>query len=260
MMPRMWASEHLDSIDSTQREALRRLEAYALSNGSTSGSAPFVLWTTCQTQGIGSHGRRWTDSGSGLALSLAWPESLIDDPVPAWPIRCSLMVVDCLVRRYPQLADRVGVKWPNDIMAGRAKLGGVLVSRHRVAGQWWLIAGIGLNLAWQTSAALDRPVTDLESLDVAHVDPAALVADLVMAMHAQVTTPWTATELMQRFSCADIFADVGVSVTHPMDGRLVAQGKSRGISEVGALRLQTAEQLLEVQIGELSLRESEATL
>lgn len=256
----MWASEHLDSIDSTQREALRRVEAYAVSNGATHGSAPFALWTTSQTQGIGSHGRRWTDAGRGLACSIAWPESLMDQPVPAWPIRCSLIVVNCLVQRYPQLADRVGVKWPNDIMAGRAKLGGVLISRHRVAGQWWLIAGIGLNLAWQTPAALDRPVTDLESLEVAHVDPAALVADLMMAMRAQVTTPWTSIELMQRFSQADIFADVGVSVTHPMDGRLVAQGKSRGISEFGALRLQTAEQLLEVQIGELSLRESEAAL
>lgn len=256
----MWASEHLDSIDSTQREALRRLEAYAVSKGSTVGCAPFVLWTTCQTQGIGSHGRQWTDSGSGLAASIAWPESLMDHLVTAWPIRCSLMVMDCLVRRYPQLADRVGVKWPNDIMAGRAKLGGVLISRHRVAGHWWLIAGIGLNLAWQTPAALDRPVTDLESLAVANVDPQALVSDLMMAIHAQVVTPWTAAELMQRFSCADIFADVGVSVTHPLDGRLVAHGKSRGISELGALRLQTAEQLLEVQIGELSLRESEATL
>ncbi len=256
----MWASEHLDSIDSTQREALRRLEAYAVSKGSTVGCAPFVLWTTCQTQGIGSHGRQWTDSGSGLAVSIAWPESLMDHLVTAWPIRCSLMVMDCLVRRYPQLADRVGVKWPNDIMAGRAKLGGVLISRHRVAGHWWLIAGIGLNLAWQTPAALDRPVTDLESLAVANVDPEALVSDLMMAIHAQVVTPWTAAELMQRFSCADIFADVGVSVTHPLDGRLVAHGKSRGISELGALRLQTAEQLLEVQIGELSLRESEATL
>ncbi len=256
----MWASEHLDSIDSTQREALRRLEAYAASNGSTHGCAPFALWTTCQTQGIGSHGRQWTDSGSGLASSTAWPESLMDHPVPAWPIRCSLMVVDCLARRYPQLTDRVGVKWPNDIMAGRAKLGGVLISRHRVAGQWWLIAGIGLNLAWQTPAALDRPVTDLESLSVANVDPSVLVGDLIAAIHAQVATPWTAAELMQRFSRADIYADVGVSVTHPMDGRLVAQGKSQGISEVGALRLQTAEQLLEVQIGELSLRESEAML
>ena len=257
MMPRMWPSEHLDSIDSTQREALRRVEAYALSHGSTIDCAPFVLWTTRQTQGIGSHGRQWTDSGSGLACSIAWPESLMGQAVSAWPIRCSLVVVDCLLHRYPQLADRVGLKWPNDIMAGRAKLGGVLISRHRIAGQWWLIAGIGLNLAWQTPATLDRPVTDLESLAVDPVDPRVLVSDLMMAMQTQILTPWPAEELMQRFSRADIFADVGVSVTHPMDGRLVAQGKSQGISALGALRLQTAEQLLEVQIGELSLRESE---
>ncbi len=253
----MWASEHLDSIDSTQREALRRIEAMGPAQQRLPERAPLVLWTTRQTQGIGSHGRQWTDSGHGLACSLAWPESLMPGPVSAWPIRISLLVVEALVRRYPQLANRLGVKWPNDIMAGRAKLGGVLVSRHRVAGQWWLIAGFGLNLAWQTPLSLDRPVSDLVSLGIQGAEPKSLVSELAIAIEHQVMTPWSADELMQRFRDADIFAGVGVSVIHPVDGHLVAQGKSDGISAMGALRLQTSQETLEVQIGELSLREYE---
>jgi BirA family biotin operon repressor/biotin-[acetyl-CoA-carboxylase] ligase len=255
----MWPSEHLDSTDSTQREALRRIEAVARVDQRSSGERPFVLWTTRQTQGIGSHGRQWADSGHGLACSIAWPESLMPGSLSAWPIRISLLVVEALVRRYPQLVNRLGVKWPNDIMAGRAKLGGVLVSRHRVAGQWWLIAGIGLNLGWQVPPSLDRPVSDLVSLGIQDAAPEVLVSDLVAALHGQVMTPWPADELMQRFRHADIFAGMGVSVIHPMDGSLVAQGKSEGISEMGALRLQTAQEILEVQIGELSLRELEVS-
>lgn len=257
MMPRMWASEHLDSIDSTQREALRRIEAMDAGQPQRSGVGPLVLWTTRQTQGIGSHGRQWTDSGHGLACSIAWPESLMPGPVSAWPVRISLLVVEVLVRRYPPLANRLGVKWPNDIMAGRAKLGGVLVSRHRVAGQWWLIAGFGLNLAWQTPPSLDRPVSDLVSLGIQGAEPKGLVSALAVAIENQVMTPWSADELMRRFRDADIFAGVGVAVIHPMDGRLVAQGKSDGISAMGALRLQNSQETLEVQIGELSLREYE---
>ncbi len=258
MMPRMWASEHLDSIDSTQREALRRIEAMASGCPQLPEGAPFVLWTTCQTQGIGSHGRQWADSGHGLACSLAWPESLMPEPLAAWPIRISLLVVEALVKRYPQLANQLGVKWPNDIMAGRAKLGGVLVSRHRVAGQWWLIAGFGLNLAWQTPSSLDRPVSDLVSLGIQGAAPEVLVSDVAAAIQDQVIRPWPADELMQRFRDADIFAGIGVTVIHPVDGRLVAQGTSKGISAMGALRLQTSRETLEVQIGELSLREHEA--
>lgn len=176
----------------------------------------------------------------------------------AWPIRISLLVVDRLKQRYPVLGQRLGVKWPNDIMAGRAKLGGVLVSRHRIAGQWWLVAGVGMNLGWQTPPSLDRPVTDLVSLGISNPAAELLVADLAEAIRDQLISPWSAEDLMQRFSQADIFAGLGVSVIHPIDGRLVAQGISHGISEMGALLLQTTQEQLEVQIGELSLRESEA--
>jgi biotin-(acetyl-CoA carboxylase) ligase len=83
------------------------------------------------------------------------------------------------------------------------------------------------------------------------------VSALAVAIENQVMTPWSADELMRRFRDADIFAGVGVAVIHPMDGRLVAQGKSDGISAMGALRLQNSQETLEVQIGELSLREYE---
>jgi BirA family biotin operon repressor/biotin-[acetyl-CoA-carboxylase] ligase len=254
----MWPSEHLDSVDSTQREALRRIAAMGALDRMALDRAPFILWTTRQTQGIGSHGRQWTDSGHGLACSTAWPEALMPASFGAWPIRISLLVVDRLARRYPALGQRLGVKWPNDIMAGRAKLGGVLVSRHRIGGQWWLVAGVGINLGWQTPLSLDRPVTDLVSLGIPNPAAELLVADLAEAIRDQLISPWSAEDLMQRFSQADIFAGIGVSVIHPIDGRLVAQGISHGISEMGALLLQTTQEQLEVQIGELSLRESEA--
>lgn len=256
----MWPSEHLDSVDSTQREALRRIEAMGALDPRALDRTPFVLWTTRQTQGIGSHGRQWTDSGHGLACSMAWPEALMPAPFGAWPIRISLLVVDRLARRYPALRQRLGVKWPNDIMAGRAKLGGVLVSRHRISGHWWLVAGVGLNLGWQAPPSFDRPVSDLVSLGVSDPAPELLAGDLAEAIRDQLMRPWSAEELIQRFCQADIFAGLGVSVIHPMDGRLVAQGISHGISEMGALLLQTAQEQLEVQIGELSLRESEAVL
>ena len=44
--------------------------------------------------------------------------------------------------------ERVGLKWPNDILLGGGKLGGILVElRSSDAGGIGLVAGVGLNLA-----------------------------------------------------------------------------------------------------------------
>ena len=249
----MWRCERLLTIDSTQREALRRL-------GDTPKQAEgFGLWTTHQTAGIASHGRTWRDSpeGGGLAVSFAWPEAETSPQQAAWPVRTSLMVLETLESRFAALIGRLGLKWPNDVMVDNSKLAGVLVSRHRLQERWWLVAGIGLNLGWNRDPELDRPVTGLRNLGLDGIDPADLVQALAVGMAALTEEDCQISQWWQRYARVDRWQGEMVSVVHPASGNTIAQGVHCGISAQGQLRLSQQGALIEVGYGEVSLRKVE---
>lgn len=249
-MPRMWLCEHLETIDSTQREALRRIAQI-----NPDSQAPFALWTTRQTQGVGSHGRPWQDSpGGGLAISIAWPEEQKISTSFAWPARLSLLVLLALERCYPVLRNRLGLKWPNDILNGDAKLAGVLVSRHQVHGRWWLIAGFGVNLWWDQWPTLDRAVTDLRTLGVGAADPQQLVQAVCADMERLWNQQYLAKYCEQEFARRDVLAGKMVNVVHPQDGGVLHQGENAGVTSAGELLLRCGARIITVSIGELSLR------
>lgn len=257
MMPRMLIFERLDTTDSTQREVLRRLTANAQAHQETPAVNPFGLWTTRQTQGMASHGRRWQDSpDGGLAISIAWPEQAAQPPNGAWPIRWSLMAVAALEASYPILVGRLGVKWPNDVIAEQSKLAGVLVTRHFAAGRWWWVAGVGINLAWRVAPEMGRPITDLRTLGVMNPDPETIVAALGrLANTVLPDAPVDSDDQWrQEYGRRDVAANKVVSVVHPVSGETLMSGINRGIRSTGELVLETHEGQKIVAIGELSLR------
>jgi len=113
-------------VDSTQDEA-RRL---ALPVGS-------MLAALRQTRGRGRLGRSWHDTGqSGVALTAVLPT----DDAARLSIRCAVaaaLAVESMIDR------EVGIKWPNDLILGGRKIGGILVELcdERALG------GIGINVS-----------------------------------------------------------------------------------------------------------------
>lgn len=262
MMPTMWTCEYLETVDSTQREAFRRLQSGGDADDGPAANArrPFAIWTLRQTDGMGRHGRRWQDSPrGGLAMTLVWPqddESSRDGS--SLPARLSLAVLHVLERRYAVLAHRLGLKWPNDIVAQDAKLAGVLVARHVVRSQCWWVAGIGINLAWDRPPLLDRPVTDLRALGVADADPEELVREVC----ADVDRLWRgdlfAEHWEDEFMKRDTYAGCAVVVVDPMTGSVLHQGLHQGICPTGELLLAGPQSVQRIGVGELSLRRASA--
>ena len=255
MMPTMWRCKHIATIDSTQREVLRRITAECREAASGTNQTPLALWTLQQTRGQGSHGRRWQDSrDGGLALSMGWPSP---DRASSWwalPARISLLVLRVLERLYPEIQAQLGLKWPNDIVAGDAKLAGVLVSRHAIGSVDWWIVGVGINLSWQDPSAVDRPVADLKRLGVRVSDPAALVHALCQDLHDLWTDDHPDQGWEQEFMRRDVLVDCRVSVVHPLTGAVLQRGWHRGVNDQGQLLLECENQTMTITIGELSLR------
>jgi BirA family biotin operon repressor/biotin-[acetyl-CoA-carboxylase] ligase len=94
-----------------------------------------------QTAGRGSRGRGWHSPRGGLWLSMLLRPARTG--VELLSLRAGLAIAQSLDRLGPG----IGLKWPNDLMWGERKLGGVLCeARWAAAAVCWVSVGVGLNV------------------------------------------------------------------------------------------------------------------
>ncbi len=128
-------------------------------------SDPQALLAEFQTAGRGRRGRQWlTPFGSQLALSLAWSFDAMPRQLTTLPL--AVGVICARVIRGCGIAD-VGLKWPNDILVGGRKLGGILLEHRGESGSACrVILGVGINVSLQAeqATAVDQPWASLNQL------------------------------------------------------------------------------------------------
>ena len=148
--------------DSTQDWARRWLAQQTHREQILAGEG-LLVHTSRQTHGRGQHGRSWLAAGESLALSMVMAEPTPAPSPGAWPLLAMASTLRALQSWLPaERAAALQLKWPNDLLLGAAKAGGVLVERLPVAlGQGApavLIVGIGLN--GRQAPALVHPAAD----------------------------------------------------------------------------------------------------
>jgi BirA family transcriptional regulator, biotin operon repressor / biotin---[acetyl-CoA-carboxylase] ligase len=89
-----------------------------------------------QTAGQGRHGHSWhSEPGAGIYCSI------VCDPAPALTLAIGLATVEAIAQVTGLVCD---LRWPNDVMLGEKKAGGILVQLTAAGGP--AIAGIGINV------------------------------------------------------------------------------------------------------------------
>lgn len=213
-----------------------------------------------QTGGRGRRGRRWlSPPGQGLCLSISWCFESAPRDLPA----LSLVVGVAVVRGLAELGVAgVRLKWPNDLMAGGGKVGGILVEvSGESGGPLRVVIGIGLNVrpVPGIAAALRQEGGDAvavaldELLPGMLLDRNTLVAALLNALHASLGTfidvGWR--DFLPAWRQCDCLAGRPIVVTR---GSQILQGIARGIADDGALLVEVEGRLLSVVAGDVTLR------
>ena len=147
----------VDVIDSTNSLLMQR--AIQSSEGAQCVAAEL------QTHGRGRRGRTWHGAlGGSLTFSLLWRFSLGAAQLSG----LSLAIGVALVRALRELGvANIQLKWPNDLIHGYRKLGGVLIELQGDAlGPSTAVIGVGLNLRLpeQVKHQIDQAVVDLQGL------------------------------------------------------------------------------------------------
>ncbi len=238
--------EVLESVGSTNQHLLQASDQRE--------QAPRACLAMSQTAGRGRRGRMWhTAPGKNLALSLAWPLSRSLVP-PAYPVGAGTGVVRALEEFG---LSHVRLKWPNDLMVGDAKLGGILVEQRlgsaSVPGR--LVVGIGINLASVETLDLGRPVIDLAALgvDVDLLELASHVIAQQCRLHSVLMKEGLAS-LAPELERMDMLRDQPIEV---LDSG--ARGRALGIDpESGCLKVRFEDGVTRtLHSGEVSVRRCE---
>jgi BirA family transcriptional regulator, biotin operon repressor / biotin---[acetyl-CoA-carboxylase] ligase len=143
-----------------------------------------VMLAHSQTAGRGRRGRNWRSApGQGLTFSCGWN---LPDSAPS-PAGLSLVAGLAVAEALESLGARnIRLKWPNDLLADGAKLGGILV--ELVSGQRRsrrIIIGIGLNLRSASDELPPGAAALHQHLGAPPADEAVL-ARILLRLHARL--------------------------------------------------------------------------
>lgn len=162
------AIEVLGEVDSTNEELMKRARG-----GAPHGAA---LRARVQRSGRGRRSHGWTSPEGGLYLSVLIKPSVPDRVLSGLPIACGIGAVHALEEFG---CEDVQLKWPNDIVTPKGKLGGILVELGRSSGERLAVCGLGINgtsinMEWRDPSAL--PIAGLVDCLPAGAEPPSLDA------------------------------------------------------------------------------------
>jgi BirA family biotin operon repressor/biotin-[acetyl-CoA-carboxylase] ligase len=140
-LPGFYRLVALDSIDSTNEEARRRLIAgEAVPEGT-------LIWAAEQTAGRGRRGRSWTSPRGNLYMSLVLRPGCAPGVAAQLGFAAAVALAEALADVLPGQG-RVRLKWPNDVLVDGAKVSGILLEAVATGegGAAAVVLGVGVNL------------------------------------------------------------------------------------------------------------------
>ena len=136
-LPRGYRLLHLDEVDSTNAEALRR--------AAQGERGPLWIWADSQLKGRGRQGRHWESRTGNLYASL-----LVELPVSAsasagLSLAAPVAARATLRRLLPPVVP-VELKWPNDVLLPDGKVAGILLESIAGKASTVVVIGCGINV------------------------------------------------------------------------------------------------------------------
>ncbi|MBX9926848.1 MAG: biotin--[acetyl-CoA-carboxylase] ligase [Hyphomicrobiaceae bacterium] len=230
----------LDETASTNAEAMAR----AIATGPSGYAMPFWVLATRQTAGRGRSGRGWVSLPGNLHASLAMTVTAAPAEAACLSLVAGVAVARMLRSHARAEPNAICLKWPNDILVGRAKAGGILIETTRQnpahpasSASLTAIVGIGLNLSH--APALDGSPTATVA-DAGVVLSPRQAVDALSDQFIDLLTLWQSPDGLSQI--IPLWQSLATRVGEPMSvhaGTAPVHGNYAGLDSDGALLLDT---------------------
>ena len=227
--------------DSTNNDAMAAARA-----GAPHGS---VYFADEQRAGRGRGHHVWhSAAGEGLYVSVLLRPQFPAVRLPLLPLAAGLAAADA-VRAASSLA--IDLRWPNDLLLGARKAGGILVEAHTEGSKAaFAVVGIGINVHQRAfDSSLPTPATSLDIEAGSRISRQALLLSLLKSLQREslaLLDPVTAELLPSRAEQASTWVRGRQVQVH---GPQACKGVTAGLDKNGFLLVRTADGLVTVQTG-----------
>jgi BirA family biotin operon repressor/biotin-[acetyl-CoA-carboxylase] ligase len=227
--------------DSTNADALAAARSAAL-HGS-------VYFADEQLAGRGRGDHAWhSASGEGLYVSVLLRPPIPSIRLPLVPLATGLAAADA-IRAVAGLA--VDLRWPNDLMIGPRKAGGILVETHTEGNMVaFAVIGIGVNVHQRGfDPDLATPATSLDLESKRKVSRQDLLVALLESLEREMLgllDPAACETISRRMEQASTWICGRQVVVH---GPQACTGVTAGLNKNGFLLVRTGDGLVTVQTG-----------
>lgn len=241
--------EVLFEVDSTNAHLMGLVKAGA--------KAPYFCIAENQTAGRGRCGRRWVNP---LASQITF-SALHSFDLPPHALSGLSLVAGIAIGSSLQDYGFQGIqiKWPNDLVCGNKKLGGLLLELvGEGSGPCHVVTGVGLNyqLPPSTSELLDQPWVDLATFGQVRPGARNRIAGRLMAALDAAYAEF-ARFGFERFQPAwahfDALQNKRIDV---LTSNSVISGRALGIAPDGTLRVLVGDQIKRFASADISVRQS----
>lgn len=230
---------HYRRLESTNTTA-RRL-------GEQSAPEWTVVVADVQTRGRGRGRKKWDSPKGGLWFSILLRPRI---PTPRLPLLQFLAAVATRRALENETGLNVKLKWPNDLLLGTAKLGGIL-TESRTLGERvsFVILGIGLNIN-QSKARLPPGAVSLMLVSRKQYDLRTLLRAILDQIRSSFDDLDHPSRIMKEWWRNCIHRPLRIQITGTNDTII---GISTGIDEDGSLLIETDDRRIR-RVNEGSLR------
>lgn len=222
------------------------------------GQKPFsICLSESQTQGKGRQGKVWQSPfGRNLYLSIYGCFNAAQN-ISGFSLSIATTILNTIEGFCP-LPEGLGIKWPNDLMYGAAKIGGILIetqsnTTQQAEGIIHVVIGIGLNFDMEGFESVDKQWTDLKSVlgqvFGRNLFAGKLINKLVtdFALFDQFGFDYFYSQ-WERF---DLLKEKQIEISAPCSKE---QGQYRGINRRGELLVEVAGTLKALTYGNVSIK------
>lgn len=205
-----------------------------------------TTWATFdQRSGRGRLGREWVSpAGKCLSATVLVRTKRMREEAVAWmPLAAGLALADAL---DPLVADRAGIKWPNDVLVEGKKIAGVLCERRRDA----VAVGFGVNLTLERD---ELPTEHATSLTLEGAEGTAPVLADAILWHVLRSLD----ELLPALGGEGLRTAIAASLTTiGRDVRVVLPddelvGRAVGLGPGGELQVDVGDRIVDVRAGDV---------
>ena len=257
-LERIEASLHTDYVGRQIQYHARTGSTNAMAKVLASRHVPegTVVIADLQDAGKGRLGRQWlSPANANLLLTLIFYPTLQPSQAQRLTMVCSLAAVDAV---QDATGLRVRLKWPNDLLLGEKKMGGILTGLGLHADELaFAVVGMGLNVNMRRDdlpPELRQVATSLAQELGDSVDR----EDLLCALLGRIEERYDRLKAGETpvSEWAENLATLGewVAVSE-LSGRLLLEGRAESVDENGALLVRLADgNLRRVLAGDVTLR------